>query len=108
MIFTYVIIGVLVVSVMYVLSARFGNLAIVGKEMSASNDLSRIDVKNLGTLALVLFMLLPIATVGDMANVFEADGKAGFSKIAGTLPVSLQKGCYLAISPFTHYLASES
>ena len=91
MIFTYVIIGVLVISVMYVLSARFGNLALGGKDMMASNELSQIDVKNLGTLALVLFMLLPIATVGDMANVFEADGKAGFPKIAGALPVPLRK-----------------
>ncbi|MCR5702143.1 MAG: ABC-2 transporter permease [Lachnospiraceae bacterium] len=91
MIFAYVLIGVLVVSVMYVLSARFGNIALAGKEMLATDQLSGIDVKNLGSIALVLFMLLPPATVCDMVNVFEADGKAGFHKVAASLPVSLRK-----------------
>ena len=83
--------GVLAVSVMYVLSARFGNLARAGEAMLASEDLSALDVRNLGTLALVLFMLLPIAAVGDMAMVFEADGSAGFPRVAGVLPVPVKK-----------------
>ena len=93
MIFTFVIIGVLVVSVMYVLSARFGNIASVGQEMlnMKENHLTEIDVKNLGSMALIMFMLLPIVTVCDMVNVFAADGKAGFFKIAGSFPVSLKK-----------------
>ena len=90
-VFIYVIIGVFIVSVMYVLSVRYGNLALAGKEMLEANDMTDIDVKNLGTMVLVLFMLLPIATVGDMANVFEADGKAGFYKVSGAFPVSLKK-----------------
>ena len=90
-VFVYVIIGVIVVSIMYVLSARFGNLAMAGREMLATNDMTEIDVKNLATGALVLFMMLPMATVGDMANVFMADGKAGFSRMAGAFPVSLEK-----------------
>ena len=90
-VFVYVIIGVLVVSVMYVLSAKFGNIAMAGREMLASNDMTLVDVKNLATGALVLFMMLPIATVGDMANVFVADGKAGFARLAGALPISLKK-----------------
>ena len=90
-IFTYVIGCVLIVSVMYVLSARFGNLALAGKGMLISNDLTLTDIRNLGTLFLVLFMILPIACVGDMINVFDADGKAGFYRLAGSLPVSLKK-----------------
>ncbi len=92
MIFTFVIIGVLVVSVMYVLSARFGNIASAGREMLAvkENNLSEIDVKNIGSLALIMFMLLPIVTVCDMVNVFAADGKAGFFKTAGSFPISLR------------------
>ena len=90
-VFIYVIIGVVVISVMYVLSAKFGNLALAGNEMLATNDMTENDVKNLATGALVLFMMLPIVTVGDMANVFMADGKAGFNRIAGALPVSLKK-----------------
>lgn len=90
-VFTYVIIGVIVVSIMYVLSAKFGNLAMAGREMLKSNDMTEIDVKNLASGALILFMMLPIVTVGDMANVFIADGKAGFSALAGAFPVSLEK-----------------
>jgi len=89
--FAYVITGVLIVSVMYVLSAKYGNIARAGQEMLASNDMSTVDVRNLGSMALVLFMLLPIATVGDVAIVFEADGKAGFCRIAGSFPISIQK-----------------
>ena len=90
-IFVYVLTSVLIVSVMYVLSVRYGNLAVAGKEMMKDNSLSSVDVKNLGTLALVLFMLLPIATISDMANILIEDGKAGFAKVAGSLPVSLKK-----------------
>ncbi len=90
-VFVYVLAGVLLVSVMYVLSARFGNIARAGKEMLASNDMTAVDVTNLGTMALVFFMLLPIACIGDMANVFISDGKAGFHKVAGALPVPLKK-----------------
>lgn len=89
--FTYVILCVLIVSVMYVLSARFGNIALAGKGILASNDMTLTDVRNLGTLFLVLFMILPIASVGDMVNVFEADEKSGFYKLAGAFPISLKK-----------------
>lgn len=86
-VFCYVIVGVIIVSLLYVLSARFGNLAEAGREMMRTDDMSHTDVRNIGTLALVLFMLLPIATIGDMANVFEADGKAGFARVSAALPV---------------------
>lgn len=89
-VFVYVLVGVLIVSVMYVLSARYGNIARAGAEMLVENDMSEIDVKNLSSMALVFFMLLPIAVIGDMANVFEADGKAGFNKVAGAFPVPLR------------------
>ena len=87
-VFCYVIVGVIIVSLLYVLSARFGNLAEAGREMMRTDDMSHTDVRNIGTLALVLFMLLPIATIGDMANVFESDGKAGFARVSAALPVS--------------------
>ena len=84
-VFVFVIIGVVFTSILFVLSARYGNLAMAGAEMLQTEQATEIDVKNLASVALVLFMLLPIATVGDMANVFEADGKAGFYRLAGAL-----------------------
>lgn len=93
--FAYVMVGVIVVSVMYVHSAKFGNVSMAAKEMMLDNDMTMIDVKNLGSMALVLFMLLPIAVIGDMVNVFQADGKAGFHKVERSLPLSVKK-CILA------------
>ncbi len=91
-IFAFVLVGVLAVSVMYVLSASFGNLAEVAKELqNEKNNLSARDVKNIATEALILFMLLPAATVCDMVFVFASDAKAGFVKVAATLPVPLWK-----------------
>ncbi len=89
--FIYVLIAVSVISVMYVLSARYGNLALAGREMAKTGQASDLDIKNIASLSLVLFMLLPIAVIGDMVNVFQEDGKAGFNRIAGSFPVPVKK-----------------
>lgn len=91
LIFSYVVIGVLVISVMFVLSARFGNIAAGNQEMIEANGLTAEDITDLSTYILLAFMLLPLATVGDMANIFEEDGRAGFAKVAAILPVSIKK-----------------
>ena len=87
----FVIVGVLALSVMFVLSARFGNVAQAGKDMLKDNDITAIDVENLAVTALAFFMLVPIAAVGDMAMVCDMDEKAGFCKVSASLPVSLKK-----------------
>lgn len=100
--YLYIVAVVLIVSIMYVLSAKYGNLAFVGKEM-AENNLTEIDVKNLASLVLMLFMLLPIAMVGDVSVVFSADGKAGFANVSASLPLSIEKRVlakYITISAF--------
>ena len=89
--FIYVLIAVCVISVMYVLSAKYGNLALAGRQMAETNQASDLDIKNLASLSLVLFMLLPIAVIGDMVNVFQEDGKAGFNRIVGAFPLSIKK-----------------
>lgn len=90
-IFGYVVVGVLVLSVMFVLSARFGNIAMASQAMMTTEDLSASDIADLSTNVLILFMLLPLATVGDFANVFTEDGKAGFYNLSSILPVSVKK-----------------
>ena len=90
--FVYVISGVVIISILYVLSSRFGNLAEVGRTLlDENNNMSEIDVKNLGSMVLIMSMLIPVVSVGDMLNVFIADGKAGFFKVSASLPVSLKK-----------------
>lgn len=89
--FAYIVTGVLVLSVMFVLSARFGNIAAANQSMMAENNLSDIDIKNLSTTALILFMLIPIAMVGDVTTIFKMDGKAGFSGVSSIFPLSVAK-----------------
>ncbi len=91
MVFCYVLISVLAVSVMYVLSARFGNLADAHAVMLSENQMEPEVINNISCIVLMLFMLLPLACLGDMINTFEQDGKAGFSRIASTFPVPLPK-----------------
>lgn len=90
-IFAYTIAAVLALSIMYVLSARFGNIAAANQTMMTDNQLSDIDIKNISTVALILFMLLPIAMVGDVTTIFRMDGKAGFSSVSSVLPLSIGK-----------------
>lgn len=87
----FAIAGVLVLSIMFVLSARFGNVAEAGKNMLKDNDITAIDIENLAVMVLAFFMLVPIATVGDMAMACDMDEKAGFCKVSASLPVSLKK-----------------
>lgn len=90
-VYCYVLIGTLAVSVMFVLSARFGNLADVNAVMLAENQMEPEEIKNMASLALIMFMLLPLAGVGDTLITYEQDGKAGFYKLASTFPIPLHK-----------------
>lgn len=101
--YIYIVLVVLIVAIMYVLSAKYGNLALAGKDMMAENGLTEIDIKNLASLALILFMVLPLAMVGDVSSIFAADGKAGFASVSAILPLSIEKRVlakYLTISAF--------
>ena len=89
--FIYIVAVVMIVSIMYVLSARFGNIALAGQFMLTENNMTEIDIQNLSSEALILFMLLPIAMVGDVSAVFIADGKAGFASVSSVLPLSIEK-----------------
>ncbi len=87
--FCYIVISVLVVSIMYVLSAKYGNIASINQYMS--EDLSEIDIKNISSLVMIMFMLLPVADVCDFVTIFREDNKASFSKISAALPLSISQ-----------------
>lgn len=90
-IFSYIVVSVLVLSVMYVLSAKYGNIALANEGMMMENGVSSIDIRNLSTWVLSIFLLLPIATVGDAATIFTEDEKAEFSAVSASLPLSVEK-----------------
>ena len=91
--FFFVMFGTVVISIMFVLSAKYGNIAVMGSQMLeiGENGMSRMDIINLANTVLMLFMILPIACVGDLVNVFIADGKAGFYKVSSVIPLPIGK-----------------
>lgn len=90
-IYLYVVVSALILSVMFVLSAKYGNIALGGQEMMQENGMTYTDIKNLSTWVLGIFLLLPIATVSDAATIFIEDGKAGFSTVSASLPLSVKQ-----------------
>ncbi len=91
MVFGYCIVGVMAVAAMYVLSCRFGNLAAVGEKIIEGAQASPLEVDYMATIPPIFFLLIPLVAVGDMTNVFAADGKASFARVAGSLPLSAPK-----------------
>ena len=90
-VFMYVVIATVVLAVMFVLSSQFGNIYIGNQQMIAESQLSGVDIKNLSSMMLDSFMMLPIALVGDVATIFLYDGKAGFGNVSATLPLPIYK-----------------
>ena len=86
--FLFTVICTAAIGAMFVISERTGNIHTLN---SMDSDLSAIDIKTIGTLVLVLFMLIPLTLAGDVGTVFGYDAKAGFSKVGGSLPIPLEK-----------------
>lgn len=89
--YVFIIVGVIVISILYVLSYNFGNIHAGMIEMVDSGQGTAADVTQLASVALLFSMLIPIACTGDITNVITADENASFYKIAAALPVSIGK-----------------
>lgn len=88
--FFFVAIATLVISVMAVLSAKFGNIALL--ERVAEDNSSNVSPLELLWFAISIMVMLPIMSVGDgISGVFAADRNAGFAAVAGAMPVSVKK-----------------
>lgn len=90
-IFIYLVVVTLVLSVMFVLSSKFGNIYLAGQEMIASEEMGGIAVDVIANEAMIFFMLCPLAMAGEVTAVFTFDAKAGFSNVAATLPLPISK-----------------
>lgn len=87
----FIIAGVIVVSIMFVLSYNFGNIHAGFTEMIDSGQNTEASINIIASNALLLFMLIPIACTGDITNLITDDENASFYKVASTLPVSISK-----------------
>lgn len=87
----FVIVGVIAVSVLFVLSYNFGNIHVQFQELIASGESTEAGVTMIAGNAMLLFMLIPIACTGDITNLVTDDEKASFYKVASVLPISISR-----------------
>lgn len=85
----FIIAGVIVVSIMFVLSYNFGNIHAGFEEMVGSGQNTRESITIIASHALLIIMLIPIACTGDITNLVTGDENASFYKVASALPVSV-------------------
>lgn len=87
----FVIVGVIVISILFVLSYTFGNIHAQFVELVNSGESTETGVTMIASNALLLFMLIPIACTGDITNLITDDEKASFYKVASALPIPVSK-----------------
>jgi len=90
--FLLVTVGVIVLSVMFIISAQSGNVAQGISQMKAENDgMSEADFYGMFQIAVWATLLIPIAFVGMIAECFKEDRKAGFYRYMMTMPLNEAK-----------------
>lgn len=103
--FILVTIGVIVLSVMFIISSKSGNVALGISKMKAENDgMSEADFYGIFQVAVWAALFIPIAFVGVVVECFKEDKKAGFYKYMMTLPLSEMKivgSRYISLLLFT-------
>ena len=76
-IFCYVVFAVFIVSIMYMLSAQFGNIALAAQQLKAQEDMANIDIVSVTNMATVFTI------------IFREDHKAGFANVSASLPLPI-------------------
>lgn len=103
--FLFVTAGVIVLSVMFIISARSGNVALGIERMKTENDgMSEADFYAIFRIAVWAVLFIPQAFVGVVTECFKEDRKAGFYKYMMTLPLSekeLVGSRYISLMLFT-------
>ena len=85
--FLLVTVGVILISVLFVLSTRYGNVAAVAAEMEAEGEMNSEDFFELVRLGVWLVLFIPLAFMGNVLDCFKADHEAGFSKVLSACPI---------------------
>lgn len=84
----FILVGVVAIAVMFVLSYKFGNIHAGMTSMVAEGEVNDSQIVTIASMALLLFMLIPIACTGDITILFTDDANASFYKVASSLPVT--------------------
>ncbi len=89
--YVFIIVGVIVISVMFVLSYNYGNIHTGFEQIMKSGQNNETDVMRIARSVMLMFMLLPLACTADVIKLFMDDEKASFYKVAASFPVSIAK-----------------
>ena len=90
--FVFVTISSFVITVMALISARIGNIALAEKEYLAGGTDMPMSPVQLLWYAVSVMVLVPLASLGDSLTLaFEADKNSGFTVVAGALPLSVKQ-----------------
>lgn len=89
--FLGVTIGSALVSVLFLLSARYGNIADALADIQKTEMLGSDTLLSMCDMLALFVIYLPIALVGSLVECFKEDSKAGFSKVAFSMPLSCKK-----------------
>lgn len=87
----FIIVGVIVISIMFILSYNFGNIHDGFVQIMESEQNNDTDVMLIARSAMLIFMLMPLACTADVVNLFTDDEKASFYKVAASFPLSSSK-----------------
>ncbi len=90
--FVFVTVASFVITVMALISARCGNIALAEQEyLTGGTDMPMSPVHFLW-YAVAVMVILPLASIGDSLTLaFEADKNSGFANVAGALPLSVKQ-----------------
>ena len=90
--FVFVTVASFVITVMALISARCGNIALAEQEyLTGGADMPMSPVHFLW-YAVAVMVILPLASIGDSLTLaFEADKNSGFANVAGALPLSVKQ-----------------
>lgn len=84
--FLTVTIGVMIISVLFVLSTQYGNLADAKMEIYAESQIAKEFCDSAFEMVMVLTLFLPMALLGNITECFKEDKRAGFTKVLFSMP----------------------
>lgn len=89
--FIIVTISVIVLSVLFIISSKYGNIAKGIQEMKAENQLGEETFYSFFQMAVWLTLFIPISFLSMVVECFKEDKKAGFAKIMYSMPLNDKK-----------------
>lgn len=89
--FFIVTISVIVLSVLFIISSKYGNIAKGIEEMKAENELAEETFYSFFQIAVWLTLFIPISFLSMVVECFKEDKKAGFLKTMFSMPLDDKK-----------------